>query len=450
MDQRVKDDAIEKSMEGLDERLRPEYKASHPPRRRHIDVAEAFLYKRWGREPAPTRPLRRRWATRDVAMTERWRRLMRRIGDVKGSTLSSYSSIVRGYVECCATWTPPMSPFPPSAEAVGMWLGARWAKGRKSNKNNTKPLISAVTHHTVNVLGLLADVAPYPGMEPRQRKKLARMCTGLAELEDMAVRRSIPLTILMLRLFLEERIVEPCVYYEGITAVQLRAVRDLARYGLNRVCMLRKDDCSAEKQLHSMYKKLPDGFQGSLMVDPGKSHSTHPRAQVPGLAELSGTWEDWLSPGYAMSEWRRCYEAGMPGGVAADAPMFPSIRDDGTITGAADPPKRLQASLRVWAREVGFPEEFAALITLHGFRSGGCTDAINDGMDPLDIKRQGRWSGPAFEMYAHLCHAAVRAAFERVVRRQAMTAVEARAAEQQREGARMQQWFDAYGTAARL
>ena len=39
-----------------------------------------------------------------------------------------------------------------------------------------------------------------------------------------------------------------------------------------------------------------------------------------------------------------------------------------------------QSTIRRWVRAVvGLPDEFASRITLHGFRTGGCSDAINSG-----------------------------------------------------------------------
>ena len=118
-----------------------------------------------------------------------------------------------------ATAEPPLEPYPLTAEAVGIWLGRRYSdKGLKSNLSNTKPLISALTHHARTVLGLSLDVRPYPGMELRERQKLHRISLALHEMEDMAARRSIPLTTLLLRMLLGERAVCPKPAAEARTA----------------------------------------------------------------------------------------------------------------------------------------------------------------------------------------------------------------------------------------
>ena len=45
---------------------------------------------------------------------------------------------------------------------------------------------------------------------------------------------------------------------------------------------------------------------------------------------------------------------------------------------------------------------------MHGFRSGGCSDAINAGkMSKEKIQKQGRWSGATYEMYVHLAASVV-------------------------------------------
>ena len=41
-----------------------------------------------------------------------------------------------------------MPPYPLTCEGVGMWLVARWERrGLMSNPTNTRPLVSALTHH---------------------------------------------------------------------------------------------------------------------------------------------------------------------------------------------------------------------------------------------------------------------------------------------------------------
>ena len=94
-------------------------------------------------------------------------------------------------------------------------------------------------------LHLSVDVRPYPGMEHIERSQLGRIAIALAELEDLALRRSIPLTLKLLRLAVQERVVDlPQTGADGkigeCTRAQAAALRNVAMYGLARVCMLRK------------------------------------------------------------------------------------------------------------------------------------------------------------------------------------------------------------------
>ena len=101
---------------------------------------------------------------------------------------------------------------------------------------------------------------------------------------------SVPLTLLLLRLFIEDGAIDLGEGRPngGLTAQQKRNIRDVARYGLNRVAMLRKDDCSPDKQTVGHYQEVGQRHEGRLMVDPGKAHSTHVFAEVPGATELAG------------------------------------------------------------------------------------------------------------------------------------------------------------------
>ena len=110
-----------------------------------------------------------------------------------------------------------------------MWLGRRYERGRYSNLTNTKPLISALVHHARTELKLSLDVLPYPGMELAEREGVHRVCVALAEIEDMAPRRSIPLTALLMRMFITEGAVTPVAWYAGMTVDEMCTLRDVAR-----------------------------------------------------------------------------------------------------------------------------------------------------------------------------------------------------------------------------
>ena len=141
----------------------------------------------------------------------------------------------------------------------------------------------------------------------------------------MAIRRSVPLTAMLLQLFLEEKVADPLAPMP--IADKLRLWRDLAWYGLARVCMLRKNDMLPSKLKAGCYKQLPHS-EGQLLVDPGKSHRSEVFAEVPGVpksalrpseaseAKVPGILDDlaargaldWVSPGYAMRRWLELYE----------------------------------------------------------------------------------------------------------------------------------------------
>jgi len=260
-------------LEGQDYRLTEEYLAAHPRRDRSLPSISSWLDKHHGKATTTTgRRRRKAWRKPSADECGSWLRLTRRMKSVKASTLRSYSSTCRSYEAHCQSFTPPLDPYPLTADVVGVWLVRRYSEeGLMSNMSNTKPLISALTHFARTELRLDLDVRPYPGMDAVERAELHRICVALAEMEDIAARRSIPLTALLLRMMIDGR--DMPTWHDGITADELRLVRDVARYGLNRVCMLRRDDCRGDKQLAAMYRS-EDGYAGRLLVEPGKAHST--------------------------------------------------------------------------------------------------------------------------------------------------------------------------------
>ena len=82
-----------------------------------------------------------------------------------------------------------------------------------------------------------------------------------------------------------------------------------------------------------------DPLGATLRVPPGKAHTVYCEAQVHGLGSgddgapigPSGTYADWLCPGYAMSEWMKCLRHLSGGTIENDALLFPTIHDDGTL-----------------------------------------------------------------------------------------------------------------------
>ena len=102
--------------------------------------------------------------------------------------------------------------------------------------------------------------------------------------------------------------------------------------------------------------------------------------------------------------------------------------------------------MRRWTRSVGLPEEFCVRVTLHGFRSGGCTDAVNAGMDIYHIMEQGRWSSRAVEMYMHLRAGLVRTSLADVVRRAGLIGSERDqlSTNQQQQQLMLKTWYDDY------
>ena len=202
---------------------------------------------------------------------------------------------------------PPLEPYPLKAKRVGAWLLARWNRGWVSNPPNTRSLVSSLTWYTVNVLEIFLDVRPYPGMDTIERKRLNRIIIAIGEMEDMALKRSIPLTLTLMRLFLQElRVPLPEYFLTGSgsrgTAAELRNARNIAMFALARACMLRKDDMTKGKLKVGSYRRKAEGeFDGSLLVAPGKAHRSHVFAHVPGCGDrgLSGGWQDLMFPGVA-------------------------------------------------------------------------------------------------------------------------------------------------------
>ena len=429
-------------MEGIDARAHPDYLAANPPRVRSIGHIEAHASLAFD---APRRAVRHRecFEVSSVEETRRWQAVIATIAGVRTSTQRSYNSSRANYEECCRKWTPPCEPWPCTFITIGTWLGKRWALGRLSNINNTKPLVSALTHHMRHALKLHTHVTPYPGLGPMDRYKVGRICKALARLEDRAVRRSIPLTALLLRLFLEEKALDPGagVGFNDMTRQQICDLRDVARYGLNRVCMLRKDDCTGLKQRYSMYTELRE-YAGKLRVPPGKAHEQLVDAQVPGITTaLTDTWRDYLSPGYAMSRWRACYASLLGAAPGPDLPLFPVIGAGGKPTATPCPPAALQQRLRGLCPLVGLPPAFSARLTYHGFRSGGCTDAVRAGTNSATIQHQGRWSSEAFKMYIHCYGDIMRSTFEAVIRKTTQTRGERTFSDQARTYQTIKQWF---------
>ena len=433
LDQSVYDDLRAGVLEGLDVRLRPEFLENHPPIPRgrglavDLDHAEAFVDRRWGRAPrARGLPRTVRWDRASAGDTARLIQIVTRFAAVKASSMSTYDSNRHGYEQHCRTLTPTRRPYPLEAATVGTWLLRRWAKGLKSNLSNTKPLVSSLTHHCVHVLGQHLDVTPYPGMALVERLQLRRICRALAELEDQAIRRSIPLTAQLLRLVIAEGAVPLDRLNNPTNAADVAAVRDVARYGLCRVAMLRKNDTIAGKLNVGAYTLL-EGSDGALTVAPGKSHHSSVIAEVPGAIDPTHSLQDWLRPGYAMKRWLLLYQDATDGALAEhpDWPLFPKLDEHGTPTLEEATPDGLQATIRAWLSSVGLPAAFVDRVTLHGFRSGGCTDAINSKiMTSREIQRQGRWSSDAFEMYVHLKADAVRETLRDVIAEIALTRAE--------------------------
>ena len=417
MEQRTYADLMERVLEGQDTRYSAEWIAANPPKPRTLERAEQFADASWGRPAKTAAEFELRWKPFAAEESASLLRIVDKFASVKASTLSTYLSSRVGYEQFCAAMQPPLVPYPLLARHVGAWLLARWKKWRKSNLSNTKPLISALTHHTVHTLCMDVNVRPYPGMGHLERHQVGRVCIALAELEDMALRRSIPLTLHVLRLAVQEKIaaVPPAELPAGDwSPSQAVAVRNVAMYGLARVCMLRKDDMTKGKLRLATYRSdrgKQDSNSGRLLVAPGKSHRTDVWAEVPGVpqTDLRGDWTDWMLPGVAMERWLKYYRRAAHCELAPGDPLFPDLDAAGRPRSTHFEPTELLGAVRSWATQLDFPEHFIERLTVHGFRSGGCSDAINSGkMDKEKIQKQGRWSGATYDMYIHLAASVVR------------------------------------------
>jgi hypothetical protein len=436
-------------MEGQDVRTTATYQRLHPLRVRSVGATESWLDSRFGVATRPTRKYKPRFEKVSREHTDRWRRVVQRMSSVKESTMNSYRSTQRGYEDCCASWEPAMQAYPVTSEAVGMWFGRRYEERRKSNINNLKPLVSALSHKCRKELGLYTDVHPYPGIDPIQREEINRICVGFAELEDMAARRSIPLTALLMRMYLGEEAVAPKKYYDGMTAAEMRELRDVTRYNLCRLGMLRKDDALGAKLLCGHFESV-DGNHGRLLVEPGKANTSHVYVEVPGLGKEGeqGGWKDWISAGFCVHQWIRClrhlHHLGDEEPLPAGAQLFPAITNGGRLRAAEASHEAFRDQIRLWTASVGFPEEFWSRVTLHGFRSGGCSDAVNSGRcTDREIKRQGRWASACFEMYIHMRADLVRDTFLAVTNRAAMVSSELSAADTASQADTMRRWQEA-------
>ena len=118
-------------------------------------------------------------------------------------------------------------------------------------------------------------------------------------------------------------------------------------------------------------------------------------------------------------------------------PLFPCIGARGQVLPQAAGPDGLMERIKRWSHELGFADEFVERLTPHGFRSGGCTDAINSGkMTDHKIRSQGRWSSHAYEMYIHLSARGIRGSLRDVIRSASRTVTEA--------GTRAREKFDMF------
>ena len=440
-------------MADQDMRAKAEFSGAFPKARRDLARVKEFVRERHGAARQTRTNYAPRWDMLDYLTAEdaqSWLEAIDALASVKASTKASYDSTRRGYEEFVRRYPIPLVAYPLSVRSMGLWLGFRYHKGLMSNLNNTKPLLSALTHHCRHVLRIDLDARPYPGMAVDQRDAIGRVCRALAELEDMAVRRSIPLTALLLRMCITEGAVNPMPFSPAMSVPDMRALRDVARYSLNRTAMLRRDDCKGRKQCLRDYTSSndpADPLGATLRVPPGKAHTVYCEAQVHGLGsgadgaptDPSGTYADWLCPGYAMSEWLKCLRHLSGGTIENDALLFPSILDDGTRGTSLASLDAFQSTIRKWVRTVGLPDEFASRITLHGFRSGGCSDAINSGASVQYIMVQGRWTSHCFEMYIHLRTDVIRTTFREVTQHAAQTASERSASEHARTQRRLEE-----------
>ena len=99
----------------------------------------------------------------------------------------------------------------------------------------------------------------------------------------------------------------------------------------------------------------------------------------------------------------------------ATAELFPEVRDDASLWTRMVQADAFLPTLRGWARFCDLPDSFCHRLTLHGFRSGGCSDAVNSGRATVqEIMRQGRWTSHCLEMYIHMHAELVRDTFRQV------------------------------------
>ena len=264
-----------------------------------------------------------------------------------------------------------------------------------------------------------------------ERHRLRRIIVALGEIEDLALRRSIPLTLFLLRLVVQEAAPALPQGEAPVTREQAENCRDVAFYGLARECMLRKDDMIKGKLTVAKYSSVAEGTnKGELLVAPGKAHRADVLAQVSGRpdAQLKGDWSDWLLPGVAMERWLSCYRELCGGDPPSDAPLFPVIGADCRPRQSHLNPVTLLERFKRWLSQLGFPQDFIDRLTVHGFRSGGCSDAINSGrMSQEKIQKQGRWSGHTYEMYVHLAGSVVRESLLETIDTAILTPAERRA-----------------------
>ena len=131
----------------------------------------------------------------------------------------------------------------------------------------------------------------------------------------------------------------------------------------------------------------------------------------------------------------------MGSAYSVSLPLFPAIDRGGRPTATTASADTFKLQLRAWASELGLPEAFCRRITLHGFRSGGCSDAYNAGMKIEQIMEQGRWTSFAVHAYLHMRHGLVRRALEEVVTFAALTASETDA-KRKRQYEMCQRWHN--------
>ena len=123
-----------------------------------------------------------------------------------------------------------------------------------------------------------------------------------------------------------------------------------------------------------------------------------------------------------------------------DVLLFPKI--DGQGRWHFDVPMCTRGLLRDFrglARAAGLPAAIVEVLTLHGARAGGATDAfIEMGGTPLavaHIKKQGRWKSDCWGIYVRLRRAYVSTVFENILKTAGLTRSEREMVEAQRDAA---------------